>query len=131
MLGTESPEARLNAGVVEPILTEAELVRLRGALPGITVQEELIQYLVHIVRRTRSHEAVLVGAGPPATQALLLAARAYAAIQARDFVTPDDIKEMAVPVLEHRLILRPEFELEGLAISEVVAKILEEIAVPR
>jgi MoxR-like ATPase len=74
---------------------------------------------------------VLVGAGPRATQALLLASRALAAIAGRDFVTPDDVREMAGPVLEHRLILRPEFEIEGLSIGEVIGKILGEIAVPR
>jgi MoxR-like ATPase len=72
-----------------------------------------------------------VGAGPRATQALLLASRANAAITGRDFVTPDDIKSMAVPVLEHRLILRPEFEIEGLGVVEVIQRILQEIAVPR
>ena len=74
---------------------------------------------------------MLVGAGPRATQALLLASRAKAATEGPDFVTPDDIKEMAIPVLEHRLILRPEFELEGMALSEVIGRIMEEIAVPR
>src|SRR5438128_842760 len=65
------------------------------------------------------------------THALLLASRALAAISGRDFVTPDDIKAMAVPVLEHRLILRPEFEIEGVTVTEVVQKILEQVAVPR
>jgi MoxR-like ATPase len=95
------------------------------------IRDELVAYLVDVVRKTRAHESVLVGAGPRATQSLLLASRAYAAIQARDFVTPDDIREMAMPVLEHRLILRPEFEIEGLGVSEVVDKILADIPVPR
>jgi MoxR-like ATPase len=72
-----------------------------------------------------------VGAGPRATQALLLASRANAALSGRDFVTPDDVKLMAVPVLEHRLILRPEFEIEGLAVGEVIQNVLQGIAVPR
>jgi MoxR-like ATPase len=84
-----------------------------------------------VVRATRSHESVLVGAGPRATQALIMASRAYAAISGRDFVTPDDIKAMAQPVLEHRLILRPEFEIEGLTVTEVIQQILQQIAVPR
>jgi MoxR-like ATPase len=74
---------------------------------------------------------VLVGAGPRATQSLLLAARASAAVAGRDFVTPDDVKAMATAVLEHRLILRPEFEIEGLGIPEVIRGILEQVAVPR
>jgi MoxR-like ATPase len=62
---------------------------------------------------------------------LILAARTYAAINGRDFITPDDIKALALPVLEHRLILRPEFEIEGLTLKEVVDEILKKIAVPR
>ena len=84
-----------------------------------------------IVRATRSHESVLVGAGPRATQSLIMAARAHAVLAGRDFVTPDDVKAMALPVLEHRLILRPEFEIEGLTVAEVIQQILQQIAVPR
>jgi MoxR-like ATPase len=72
-----------------------------------------------------------VGGGPRATQALLLASRAHAAIAGRDFATPDDVKAMAAPVLEHRLILRPEYEIEGLASGEVIERILQDVAVPR
>ena len=92
---------------------------------------KLLTYLVDVVRATRQHESVLVGAGPRATQALLLASRAHAAIAGRDFVTPDDLKTLAVPVLEHRLILRPEFEIEGLSVAEVIQTILQSVAVPR
>jgi MoxR-like ATPase len=74
---------------------------------------------------------VLVGAGPRATQSLIMATRAFAAMSGRDFVTPDDVKTMAPAVLEHRLILRPEFEIEGLTVSEVIQQILQQIAVPR
>ena len=88
-------------------------------------------YLVDIVRATRQHESILVGAGPRATQALMLASRAHAAVRGRDFVTPDDIKSMATPVLEHRIILRPEFEIEGLGAAEVIQQVLTQIAVPR
>jgi MoxR-like ATPase len=130
-LGPEAPEATLASGAVRAIIGAGDLQALREQLLGITVREELVGYLVDIIRATRQHESVLVGAGPRATQALLLASRAYAALAARDFVTPDDIKHMAAPVLEHRLILRPEFEIEGLSISEVIQNILQQVAVPR
>ena len=91
----------------------------------------LTDELVGIVRATRSHESVLVGAGPRATQALVMASRAAAAIAGRDFVTPDDIKSIAVAVLEHRLSLRPEFEIEGVSIPEVIQQVVQQIAVPR
>ena len=130
-LGKESPESVLESGAVKAVVTAADLTLLRNQLELITLREELIAYVVDIVRATRQNESVLVGAGPRATQALLLSSRAHAAIAGRDFVTPDDIKAMAPPVLEHRLILRPEFEIEGLSIGEVIRSVLEQIAVPR
>ncbi len=131
MLGNDSPEATLASGAVEQVIDAGELAGMRVALEAITVRVELIEYLVDIVRATRSHEGVLVGAGPRATQALLLASRANAALCGRDFVTPDDVKAMTVPVLEQRIILRPEYEIEGVSVPEVIGKLLEQIAVPR
>ena len=131
MLGTDSPEETLARGAVEPCIGAADLPALRTCLNHVLVKEELVGYLVDVIRRTRTHESVLIGGGPRATQALLLASRAHAAIQGRDFVTPDDMRAMATPVLEHRLILRPEFEIEGQTVGEVVRKILGEVAVPR
>jgi MoxR-like ATPase len=131
MLGKEAPEITLAGGAVQQVVTGEALAKLRGELGGITMREELLAYLVDIIRASRSHESVLVGAGPRATQALLLASRAFAAIAGRDFVTPDDVKIMASPVLEHRLVLRPEFEIEGVTVDEVIQKILQEVAVPR
>jgi len=95
------------------------------------VRPELIEYIVDLVRTTRTHESVMVGSGPRATQALLLSSRAHAAIEGRDFLTPDDVRAMALPVLGHRLILRPEFEMEGEMVDEVIAKIFEQVPVPR
>ncbi|HSR13129.1 MAG TPA: MoxR family ATPase, partial [Thermodesulfobacteriota bacterium] len=131
MLGRDSPEAVLDAGKVSPVIGAGELQDLRLGLERITVRAEVMDYLVDIVRKTRAQESVLVGAGPRATQALLLSSRAAAAMAGRDFMTPDDIKTMAVPVLEHRLVLRPEFEIEGQTAAEVIRQILTEVAVPR
>jgi MoxR-like ATPase len=127
----DAPEVLLTQDVVRAVIKAEDLRELRQDLASIVIREELTAYLVDIVRATRSHESILVGAGPRATQALIMAARAYAAISGRDFVTPDDIKAMAPSVLEHRLILRPEFEIEGLTVSEVIQQILQQIAVPR
>ena len=131
MLGREAPEKVLVSGQVKQIITPDILAKLRESLEEILVKEELSGYIVDIVRQTRRHPSVLVGAGPRATQGLILAGRTHAAINGRDFITPDDIKTMALPVLEHRLILRPEYEIEGLTASEVIGDILKEIAVPR
>jgi MoxR-like ATPase len=130
-LGTDSPESVLAGGTVNQVVTADGLRALRAQLGRLTVREELLGYIVDIVRASRAHDSVLVGAGPRATQALLLASRGFAALNARDFVTPDDVKAMALPVLEHRLILRPEFEIEGVSVAEVIGKILQEVAVPR
>ncbi len=130
-LGTNSPEAILASGEVRSVISDQNLSSFRSSLQAVTMREELIRYAVEIIRASRRNSSILVGAGPRATQALLLASRAQALLDGRDFATPDDVKLMAVPVLEHRLILRPEYELEGLAVTEVIQKILQEIAVPR
>jgi MoxR-like ATPase len=127
----EAPETLLASGAVQSVIKSEDLRELREQINAILMRDELVAYLVDIVRATRQHESVLVGAGPRATQSLIMGARAYAAIAGRNFVTPDDIKAMAVPVLEHRLILRPEFEIEGLSVVEVIQQILQQIAVPR
>jgi len=127
----DAPARLLNQNAVQPVSTAEDPATFREILGTLVIRDELIAYLVDVVRATRSHESIMVGAGPRATQALIMASRAYAAISGRDFVTPDDIKAMAQPVLEHRLILRPEFEIEGLTVSEVIQQILQQIAVPR
>jgi MoxR-like ATPase len=131
MLGGDSPEIVLSSGRVNPVISAGELEDLRNCLQKISIRAEVMDYLVDIIRTTRSHDSVYVGAGPRATQALLLSGRAYAAMAGRDFMTPDDIKTMAGPVLEHRLVLRPEFEIEGHSVAEVIRQILQEVAVPR
>jgi MoxR-like ATPase len=131
MLGKDAPENTLASGAVQQIITPEVLTKLRMALEGILVKQDLVSYVVDIVRKTRTHQSILVGAGPRATQALLLSSRAFATMNGRDFVTPDDIKTMTYPVLEQRLTLRPEYEIEGLTVKEVIESILKEIAVPR
>jgi MoxR-like ATPase len=127
----EAPETLLASGAVEQVIQPGVLQQLKEQLGTIVMRAELLEYLVDVVRTTRQHESVLVGAGPRATQSLLMAVRASAALAGRDFVTPDDIKSMAPPVLEHRLILRPEFEIEGLSVPEVIQQVLQQVAVPR
>jgi MoxR-like ATPase len=130
-LNETAPEAVLQRGEVTQCLSEADLQGLREAMGLILVSDQLVDYAVQVVRRTRSDDAVLVGAGPRASQALLRAARAWAALSGRDFVSPDDIRAVAAPVLEHRILLRPESELEGVRISKVLDRILHEVPVPR
>ena len=130
MLSDQPPEELLARGAVQAVLEPGKLAAAQAALADVSMRGELAGYIVDLVRRTRSHESVLVGAGPRATQALVLASRVHAALDRRDFVTPDDVKALARPVLEHRLILRPEFEIEGMTAAEAVDKIVESVAVP-
>lgn len=130
-LGNETPENILESDSLESVLSAEEVAKMQIAMQGITVKDELVAYVVELVRASRAAEAIQVGAGPRATKALLLSSRAFAAIQGRDFVTPDDIRAMAHPVLSHRILLRPEYEIEGMTVREAVDKLLESVAVPR
>ncbi len=131
MLGHDAPEATLAAGEVQPLLTPESLQGARQLLQQLAVREEMIAYVLDLVRATRTHEAILMGAGPRATQSLLMASRAQAALGGNDFVSPDDVRGMVNPVLEHRLILRPEYEIEGRSIAEVLQEIVQSVPVPR
>ena len=131
MLGSETPEEVLAAGKVRQVISAGELDEMKSCCTQVTFRDELIGYVLDIVRATRNHHAVLLGAGPRGTQGLILAARAYAAVSGRDFVTPDDIRFLAPAVLEHRLILRPEYEIQGMPVSEVIGSLIQDLAVPR
>jgi MoxR-like ATPase len=130
-LGPNAPEALLGRGEVRALLGADQLQRLKDAMSGITVRDDLVGYAVDIVRATRESDEVLFGAGPRATQALILAARAAAVLDGRDYVTPDDVRRMAPPVLCHRLVLRPEYEVEGADSAQVIRAILDRVPVPR
>jgi MoxR-like ATPase len=131
MISGETPEKILESDDVASVFSVDKLPELRAAMNSVVVKPELVEYMVKVVRVTRRHPSVLVGAGPRATQAFLLATRVNAVIAGRDFVTPDDIKELSVPILGHRIILKPEFEIEGLSVPEVIGQILKEVAIPR
>jgi MoxR-like ATPase len=130
ILGSAAPEIVLEREV-NAVLPLDEFSGLRKSLESVVFQPELLQYLVDLVRRSRHHESILLGAGPRATQAIALASRAHALCEGRDFVTPDDIRAMSQPVLEHRLILRPEAEVEGVTAAEAIQDMLKETPVPR
>jgi MoxR-like ATPase len=131
ILDQASPERVLATGHVQQVLTPERIAYMREQLQHVTLREDLAGYVVDLVRATRENEAVLVGAGPRATIALLQASRARAVLEQRDFVTPDDVRALAEPVLGHRLILRPEFEIEGLTLTELIQRVLEMVPVPR
>jgi MoxR-like ATPase len=127
----DAPERRLAEDLRVPVLQSGELAQLRAATAQVRVSEAISGYIVSLARQTRQHPAVWIGAGPRATLGLLSASRALAALEERDFVTPEDVKALAAPVLGHRMLLRPDFEMEGVEIREVINAVLEAVEVPR
>jgi len=130
-LSDNAPEKALCSNTIEPVLEPGKVMETRKCLQAISIREELVTYATQIIRSTRTHESLLVGGSPRATMALLMGSRVLAAIEGRDYVTPDDIKSLAKPVLVHRVILRPEYEIEGLTVDEVIEQILQQVTVPR
>jgi MoxR-like ATPase len=116
---------------VKTVMSVESIAATRKIAEAILVKEEIIQYIVQVVAATRASQRLSLGASPRASLALLQSAKVLAALRGRDFVTPDDVKELAAPVLRHRLILRPEAEIEGHTADSVVAQVLGEVPVPR
>ncbi|TAK78527.1 MAG: MoxR family ATPase [Dehalococcoidia bacterium] len=123
-------EARSPLSGLRPVVSAADLVTLGEALPYIHVEDDVAEYAVAIVRATRTHGAFDLGASPRASLALFRAARAHAAIEGRDYVRPDDVKDLAQPVLAHRLLLSSNTRLRGRTADDVLDEILRDIAVP-
>ncbi|HVS29844.1 MAG TPA: MoxR family ATPase [Thermoanaerobaculia bacterium] len=117
---------------LEPVMTGQELMVSRRLIAqGVRVDTSVQQYILQLVSRSRTDEAVQIAAGPRASLALLEASRALAMLRGRDFVIPDDVKELAPAVLRHRVTLTPEAEMEGTALEDVLSRIFEQVEVPR
>lgn len=116
---------------VNTILSVARIHEFRNIIQSIIVEPRLIEFIAKIVVETRNNPALYLGASPRASLAILRASKANAAIKGRDFVTPEDIVEMAVPVLRHRIILTPEKEMEGVTEDNLIESILKAVEVPR
>ncbi len=117
--------------IVNAVISDEQVIHLRQLIKNIVVEEKLIQFIAKISVATRNDKSIYLGASPRATIAILNAAKAYAALSARDFVIPDDVIYVAKPVLRHRIILTPEKEMEGIPEDEVIEKIIHSIEVPR
>jgi len=117
--------------IVEPVISDEQVIHLRQLIKNIVVEEKLIQFIAKISIATRSDKSIYLGASPRATIAILHAAKAWAALSGRDFVTPDDVIYVAKPVLRHRIILTPEKEMEGVSEDEIIEKVIHSIEVPR
>ncbi|WP_435625172.1 AAA family ATPase [Flagellimonas sp.] len=117
--------------MVKSVLSAVEIAEYQKIIKEITVEKNLITYIASIVNNTRSNANLYLGASPRASIALMDASKALAAINGRDFITPDDIKKVAGPILSHRIILTPEREMEGLTATQVVSQIVDSIEIPR
>ena len=116
---------------VAPVLTREELLQYRSLLSNVVVEESLLKYIVDVVQLTRTAKAVYLGASPRAAVALLKASKAFALLNARDFVTPEDIKQVAPSVLQHRIILTAEAEMEGQSPTRLVQSLIDQVEVPQ
>jgi MoxR-like ATPase len=126
--------AATGAGLAETPIEAVEsalLAAARREIRSVRVEPAIFDYLLTVVRRTREWPAIALGASPRASTSLLLVAKGYAAREGRDFVIPDDVKEAALPVLRHRLVLRPEAELEGFDADRVVRDVLAATPLPK
>jgi MoxR-like ATPase len=135
MLAAYASGRRLHIDAVQalqPVMTIDELVASRAeVVRGVRVDASILGYIQRLVGTTRGHESVQLGAGPRASLAVLETSRALAALRGRDFVTPDDVKWVARPVLVHRVLLSPEAEMEGLAREDLIRRLVESVEVPR
>jgi MoxR-like ATPase len=129
--GHRSAMPRLADFDLAAVATAADLAFARATVSNIRLSEVLIDYIVDVVRATRQHASIETGASTRAANMLASASRAYAATQGRDFVIPDDIKALAIPLMRHRVVLSPSAEIEGLAADRVLRDILDQTAAPR
>jgi MoxR-like ATPase len=116
---------------VPKIVSAAQIKEYRSIVNEVIIQPNLVTFIARIVNATRNNPALFLGASPRASLAILRASKANAAIKGRDFVNPEDIIEMAVPVMRHRIILSPEKEMEGISADELIHNIITSIEVPR
>ena len=117
--------------MVHAVMTATDLESLRTQVRSIHVEDKLVTFITEIVGNTRAHKSIYLGASPRASIGILNGAKSYAAMQGRDFVTPEDIKFIALPVLRHRVMLTPDKEMEGISTDEVVSQIIDKVEVPR
>jgi len=122
---------RLDLAKLKPLMTVEQILAARKAVQAVQSTDALIDYLLALVHRSRHHPDLALGASPRSAVAWLQASKAQAWLAGRDFVTPDDVKAIAPPLLRHRLILRPEAQLDGLQMDAVIASLLGQVPVPR
>jgi MoxR-like ATPase len=127
--GTQSRRQELEQ--MQPLTTVMDVLQARQGVRAVELSESILDYLLALVHRTRQQADLLLGASPRSAVAWLQASKAQAWLSGRTYVTPDDVKAIAPPLLRHRLILRPEAQLDGLSVESVIANLLQQVPVPR
>lgn len=122
---------RVDITTVLSVINSADIKNFRSNVSNIHIDNNLISYIAKIVNQTRNNSALYLGASPRASLAILSTSKALAAIHGRDFVLPDDVKFVAPHVLKHRVLLTPEKEMEGIATTDIIKQIVEQIEIPR
>ncbi len=122
---------RLDVAAVQAVTTPEEVVAMQRKVGTVLLDERVLRYAVEVVRATRNWQGLRVGVGPRGAVSLVRAARAAAALAGRDFVTPDDVRRIAVPALAHRVIVAPELEIEGYTAERAVGDLLDQVEAPR
>jgi MoxR-like ATPase len=117
--------------MVKPVLSGKQIIELRKQIRSLVIEERLLQFIAKMIHQTRNHKSIYLGASPRASLAVMNASKAMAAMQGRDFVTPEDIREVVIPVLRHRIILSPDKEMEGVTEAEVIKQIIQAMDIPR
>jgi MoxR-like ATPase len=122
---------KIDLDILEAIATVEQILTARTEVKAVEVKDAIMDYLLELVKRSRQHPDLSLGASPRSAVAWLQATKAHAWLEGRNFVTPDDVKAIALPLLRHRLILRPEAQLDGLVIDNVINSLLNQVPVPR
>jgi len=117
--------------MLQPVLHSEQIAAIRQTVKSIVIDEKLLQFIAKFIHHTRNHKSIYLGASPRASLAIMNASKAIAAISGRDFVTPDDIIEVLIPVLRHRIILSPDKEMEGITEDDVIKQIVQSMDIPR
>ena len=120
-----------SAGAIRPVLHPEQIARARDIARQVHVSDDLLRYIARLVTTTRAYPDLYLGASPRASIAILTASKAYAALQGRDFITPEDVKYLAIPVLQHRVALTPEREMEGRKEADILRELIDTVEVPR
>jgi len=122
---------KIKTDAISSFLTAEQIAKYQSLVTQVLVEEHLLKYIADLIVATRSNQFLYLGASPRASIAILKASKAFAAMSGRDFVTPEDIKRAAIPVLHHRVIVTPEREMEGITSKDVIKQIIETVEIPR